>query len=58
MWTKRRKAMDKKDVQTAVQKTARVTGTVVRKGLGFGLILLNVAATAVGAIVCAVTSQD
>ena len=50
--------MDKKDVKSAVQKTASVTGTVVRKGLGFGLILLNVAAIAVGAIVCAVTSQD
>lgn len=50
--------MEKKDVKNVVAKTASVTGKVVRTGLGFGLLLLNVAATAVGAIVCAVTSQD
>ena len=50
--------MEKDNVKKAVKKTVKTTGTVVRKGLGFGLILLNAAATAVGAIVCAVTSQD
>ena len=42
----------------AVKKSVSVAGKTVRAGLGFGLILLNAAATAVGAIVCAVTSQD
>ena len=50
--------MEKKDVIKVAKKTATVTGKVVRTGLGLGLLLLNVAATAVGAIVCAVTSQD
>ena len=49
--------MEKKNVKKTACKAVKSTGTVVRKGLGFGLILLN-AATAVGAIVCAVTSQD
>ena len=52
------RAMEKDNVKKTVKKTVKTTGTVVRKGLGFGLILLNAAATAVGAIVCAVTSQD
>lgn len=50
--------MEKKDVKNVVAKTASVTGKVVRTGLGLGLLLLNVAATAVEVIVCAVTSQD
>ena len=50
--------MEKDNMKKAVKKTVKTTGPVVRKGLGFGLILLNAAATAVGAIVCAVTSQD
>ena len=39
-------------------KTVRIAGKVVRTGIGIGLLLLNGAATAVGAILCAVTSQD
>ena len=50
--------MEKKNVKKVVTKTASVTGKFVRTGLGFGLLLLNVATTAIGAIVCAVTSQD
>ena len=50
--------MEKKKVKKTACKAVKTTGTVVRKCLGFGLILLNAAATAVGTIVCAVTSQD
>lgn len=42
----------------SIQKTLSVAGKTARVGVGLGLILLNAAATAVGAIVCAVTSQD
>lgn len=41
-----------------VEKVASVVGKTARVGLGIGLILLDVAASAVGALVCAVTSQD
>lgn len=41
-----------------VEKAVSVAGKTARVGLGIGLILLDVAASAVGAIVCAVTSQD
>ena len=41
-----------------MQKTVSIAGKSARIGLGFGLILLDVAASAVGAILCAVTSQD
>lgn len=40
------------------EKTIQIAGKVVRTGIGLGLLLLNGAATAVGAILCAVTSQD
>ncbi|MBO4309333.1 MAG: hypothetical protein J5885_05870 [Clostridia bacterium] len=40
------------------EKTIRIASKVVRTGIGLGLLLLNGAATAVGAILCAVTSQD
>lgn len=58
MRTEKERVMEKKNVKKTACKAVKSTGTVVRKGLGFGLILLNAAATAVGAIVCAVTSQD
>lgn len=41
-----------------VEKAVSVAGKTARVGLGIGLILLDVAASAVGALVCAVTSQD
>ena len=41
-----------------VEKVVSVAGKTARVGLGIGLILLDVAASAVGALVCAVTSQD
>ena len=50
--------MDNKVLNDALKKTAKVTGTAVKIGLGLSLICLNVAATAVGALVCAITSQD
>lgn len=50
--------MSKKGVNNVVKQTASVTGKVVRVSLGLGLLLLNVATTVVGAIVCAVTSQN
>ena len=40
------------------KKTLGITGKVLVAGLGVGLILADVAATAVGAILCAVSSQD
>ncbi|MBQ6980482.1 MAG: hypothetical protein IJQ07_07565 [Clostridia bacterium] len=40
------------------KKTLCVTGKVLGVGLGVGLILADIAATAVGAILCAVSSQD
>lgn len=50
--------MKKNTVKKVIKKTARITGKVAKIGLGFGLICLNVAATTVGAIICAITSQD
>ena len=41
-----------------MQKAASIAGKTARVSLGFGLILLDVSASAVGAILCAVTSQD
>ena len=41
-----------------VEKVVSVAGKTARVGLGIGLILFDVAASAVGALVCAVTSQD
>ena len=50
--------MDNKVLNDALKKTAIVTGKAAKIGLGLSLICLNVAATAVGALVCAITSQD
>ena len=40
------------------KKTLGITGKILVVGLGVGLILADIAATAVGAILCAVSSQD
>ena len=48
MWTKRRTGMK------ILRKTLSITGKV----LGVGLIVADIAATAIGAILCAVSSQD
>ena len=50
--------MDKNALNETLKKTAGVTGKAVKIGLGLSLICLNVAATVVGALVFAVTSQD
>ena len=50
--------MDKNTAKKVIKKTVHVTGKVAKIGLGLGLICLNVAATTVGAIICAITSQD
>ena len=50
--------MKKKELKKTAGKAAETLGKVVRTGLGAGLILANVAMTAVGAILCAITSQD
>ena len=50
--------MDKKALKNTAVKTVRVTGKVLRIGLGVGLLLADITASAVGAILCAVTSQD
>ena len=41
-----------------MQKAVSIAGKTARVGFGIGLILLDVAVSAVGAILCAVTSQD
>ena len=41
-----------------MQKAVSIAGKTARIGLGFGLILLDVASSAVGAILYAVTLQD
>ena len=45
-------------MKNKVKKTAIFAGKVLRVSLGIGLILADVAATAVGAILCAVSSQN
>ena len=50
--------MKKKELKKTANQTAVTLGKVVRIGFGAGLILANVAMTAVGAILCAITSQD
>lgn len=45
-------------MKETTEKALQVTGKVLRTGIGLGLLLLNGAATAVGAILYAVTSQD
>ena len=50
--------MKKNKLKKTANKTAVALGKVVKTGIGAGLILANVAMTAVGAILCAITSQD
>ena len=50
---KKREAIRRRDMKL-FRKTLSITGKV----LGVGLIVADIAATAVGAILCAVSSQD
>ena len=50
--------MKKNELEKTAASTAKTLGKVVRIGIGTGLILANVAMTAAGAILCAITSQD
>ena len=45
---------DKKVIETTVETAEKV----VKVAAGVGLILLDVAATCIGALICAITSQD
>ena len=50
--------MKKNELRKTAGKTAVALGNIVKIGIGAGLILANVAMTAVGAILCAITLQD
>ena len=52
------KKMKKNELRKTAGKTAVALGNIVKIGIGAGLILANVAMTAVGAILCAITLQD
>lgn len=41
-----------------VEKAVSVAGKTARVGFGIGLILLDVVASALGTLVCAITYQD
>lgn len=47
-----------KAIKKTAASTAKTLGKVVKIGLGAGLILANVAMTAAGAILCAITLQN